>query len=101
MTAASDIVKQASARPPYIGLPCSARPGVPSLTSKSTISASSIAQCGWDPPVLEGDALRAAAPQAEQGAPVVEHRELAARRDEQQHPLAGLPSSRAISACPM
>ena len=51
MIAASDSVKHEIARPPYIGLPCSRRPGVPSLTSKSTISLSSSAQwAGMRPP---------------------------------------------------
>ena len=40
MTAASDIVKIAIPRPAYIGLPCSAEPGVPPATSTSIMLAS-------------------------------------------------------------
>ena len=38
---ASESVKMTSARPPYIGLPCSATPGVPSSTRTSIMLTSS------------------------------------------------------------
>ncbi len=62
-TAVSVSVKQAIARPPYIGFPCNSTPGVPRpATSKSTINASSIAQCAGIRPrsnviVFEADPL--------------------------------------------
>ena len=75
--------KKLRARPRYIGLPCRRWPGVPLVLSTCSICVSGSAKYSGMRAAVEDDAVRAAALEAERVPPVVEHRPLAARGDEE------------------
>ena len=81
--------KKLSARPRYIGLPCRRWPGVPPELSTCEHLRVGQREVVGDAAAVEDEAVRAAALEAERVAPVVEHRPLAARGDEEHRRAAG------------